>query len=386
MGAVRRMFRGENNFNFVRAWRIGMVISAVLILLSLVGLFTRGIQKGIDFEGGTAWEVPSSKLSVSHARDVMRSFGQADAKIQTVGKSALQVQSLTSGTDQTGKIRDALATAAKVSPNDVAITEVGPSWGSEISKKAIRALILFFVAIAIYISWTLREWRMAVGAVVAVLHDIVLSVGVYSLFHIEVTPATVIAFLTILGFSLYDTVVVYDKVRENTPKVSVAGQMTYTEMASLSMNQVLMRSINTSLTALVPVLSILVVGAWIMGATTLEEFGLALFVGLVAGTYSSIFIATPLVAWLKEREPRYRSVREKLGRKAGEYATQERFEPALVGPSTAERPGRERVGAGASSPASSAGAGSSPSGSRGRPLPPGYTATHPPRPRKKGRR
>jgi preprotein translocase subunit SecF len=388
MRAIRRMFRGENNFNFVRAWRVGFVISGVLIVASLLALFTRGLEKGIDFEGGTAWEVPSSSLSISHARDVMRGFGQAEAKIQTVGKSALQVQSRSSSPEQTSQIRDALASAAHVSPNDVAITEVGPSWGTEISKKAVRALIFFFVAIAIYISWTLREWRMAVGAVLAVLHDIILSVGVYAVFHIEVTPATVIAFLTILGFSLYDTVVVYDKVRENTPKVSLSGRMTYTEMASLSMNQVIMRSINTSLTALVPVLSILVVGAWLMGATTLEEFGLALFVGLVAGTYSSIFIATPLVAWLKEREPQYRAVREKLGRRAGEYNVQLRHEAAPVAAPSAGRPGREPVGAGASSGAvsSSTPAGSSSAGRGSRPLPPGYTASHPPRPRKKGRR
>ena len=267
---------------------------------------------------------------------------------------------------------------------------MGPTWGSEISHKAIRALIFFLVAVGLYITWTLREWRMAFGALAAVLHDIVISLGVYALLQIEVTPATVIAFLTILGFSLYDTVVVFDKVRENTPKVSVAGRMTYTEMANMSMNQVLMRSINTSLTALLPVLSILVVGAWIMGAATLEEFGLALLVGLLAGAYSSIFIATPIVAWLKEREPQYRLVRERLGRRSASEGGPPRPVPG--------RPAEELVDVGSAPAAAAAatrgrrnGARRPPAGAAskpasGRPLPSAYSSSHPPRPRKKGRR
>jgi len=385
MSVIRRLLRNENNYNFIKAWRVGLIASAVLVVLSLLALFTRGLNWGIDFEGGTSWELPSNGLTVGEARDVMRPFGQAAATIQTLGGDTIRVRSELTSEEDAGKIRDALAAAAKVEPGDVAVTTVGPTWGAEISRKAIRALVFFFVAVGIYITWTLREWRMAVGALTAVLHDIIISFGVYALLQIEVTPATVIAFLTILGFSLYDTVVVFDKVRENTPKVSVAGRMTYTEMANMSMNQVLMRSINTSITALLPVLSILVVGAWIMGAATLEEFGLALLVGLLAGAYSSIFIATPVVAWLKEREPQYRLVNERLGRRSTSDG---------AGPPP-KRPVEDLVDVG--SVAAGTGAAEAPNGApapsrtaakpgAGRSLPSSYSSSHPPRPRKKGRR
>ena len=385
MSVIRKLLRNENDYNFIKAWRVGLIASAVLVVLSLLALFTRGLNWGIDFEGGTSWELPSNGLTVGEARDVMRPFGQAAATIQTLGGDTIRVRSELTSEEDAGKIRDALAAAAKVEPGDVAVTTVGPTWGAEISRKAIRALVFFFVAVGIYITWTLREWRMAVGALTAVLHDIIISFGVYALLQIEVTPATVIAFLTILGFSLYDTVVVFDKVRENTPKVSVAGRMTYTEMANLSMNQVLMRSINTSITALLPVLSILVVGAWIMGAATLEEFGIALLVGLLAGAYSSIFIATPAVAWLKEREPQYRLVRERLGRRSASDSAS----------ATAGRPVEDLVDAGAVAAGTSAtsapnGAPASPRTAAkpgaGRSLPSSYSSSHPPRPRKKGRR
>lgn len=385
MSAIRKLLRNENDYNFIKAWQIGLIASAALVVISLLAMFTRGLNWGIDFEGGTSWELPSNGLSVSEARDVMRPFGQAAATIQTIGGDTIRVRSEVTTEEDATKIRDALASAAKVEPGDVAVTTVGPTWGAEISRKAIRALVFFFVAVGLYITWTLREWRMAVGALTAVLHDIIISFGVYALLQIEVTPATVIAFLTILGFSLYDTVVVFDKVRENTPKVSVAGRMTYTEMTNLSMNQVLMRSINTSITALFPVLSILVVGAWIMGAATLEEFGLALLVGLLAGAYSSIFIATPVVAWLKEREPQYRQVRERLGRRSASDVS---------GRPASGRSAEDLVGSVAASGAGAAGEPNGASASAraaakpgvGRALPSSYSSSHPPRPRKKGRR
>ena len=193
-----------------------------------------------------------------------------------------------------------------------------PSWGSQISAKAIRALVLFFIAVALYITAVLREWRMAVASLVAVVHDIIISVGFYAIARFEVTPATIVAFLTVLGFSLYDTIVVFDKVKENMPKVSLGQRMTYTEMTSMSMNQVLLRSLNTSFVTILPVISILVVGALILGATTLEAFGIALLVGLVAGAYSSIFVATPVLVWLEERRPNYREISERVQRRASE--------------------------------------------------------------------
>lgn len=368
MSALRRLLRGENNYNFVRLWKIGLRASAALVVISLLTLVFRGIERGIDFEGGTSWEVPTKELSVAQARDVLRPLGLATAKIQSIGSNTLRVQAETKTEEETAEVRIKLAEAASVAPTDVAVTQVGPSWGGEISRKAIRALVFFFIAIAIYITLALREWRMAVGALLAVVHDILISVGFYSLFRFEVTPATVIAFLTILGFSLYDTVVVFSKLRENSAKFGLAGRMTYTDLASLSTNQVLMRSINTTLTALMPVICILVVGAFILGATTLEEFGIALLVGLISGAYSSIFIATPIVAWLKEREPTNRTLRERLAKEEKAQAG------APMADANDEATPRERVAAAAGLPAARSA------------LPPGYSAAHPPRPRKKGRR
>ena len=195
------------------------------------------------------------------------------------------------------KVRNDLAAKAGVQPEDVSVNSVSASWGSEITKKAVRALIFFFIAIALYISIRF-EWRMAVGAILAVIHDVFISVGIYSIFGFEVTPETVVAFLTILGFSLYDTIVVFDKVHENTKRYA-GGRTTYDEIVNLSMNQTLMRSLNTSLAAVLPVLSLLVVGSWILGAVALQDFAVALLVGLITGSYSSIFIATPILAVLK---------------------------------------------------------------------------------------
>jgi preprotein translocase subunit SecF len=168
-------------------------------------------------------------------------------------------------------------------------------------------LIVFFIAVVAYISIRF-EPKMAVAAFIAMIHDLLVTVGVYSLFGLQITPDTVIAILTILGYSLYDTVVVFDRVRDNTNGVLKGGDLTYSEMVNLSMNQTLARSINTSLVAILPVLSVLLIGADILGATTLQSYGLALFVGLMSGAYSSIFIASPLLAWMKEREPRYRDL------------------------------------------------------------------------------
>ena len=200
-----------------------------------------------------------------------------------------------------------MAKVADVSPNQVSTASVGPTWGSQITDRAIEALIIFFIAVVAYISIRF-EPKMALAAFVAMVHDLLVTVGVYSLFGLQITPDTVIAILTILGYSLYDTVVVFDRVRDNTGGVLKSGDITYGEMVNLSMNQTLARSINTSLVAILPVFSVLVVGAYILGATTLQSYGLALFVGLLSGAYSSIFIASPLLAWMKEREPRFKEL------------------------------------------------------------------------------
>jgi preprotein translocase subunit SecF len=314
MSFWRDLYAGETHIDFNRAWKRGLALSAVLIFVSVGALFVRGLNLGIDFEGGTVWQVPiADDVSVADARDALTPLGQGNAKIQLVGGETLSVQAGVDAEDQISEITETLADLAGVSPNDVSIESVGPSWGDEITKAARKALVVFFVLIALYITIQL-EWKMAVGALTAVVHDMVVTVGVYALFQFEVTPATVIAFLTILGYSLYDTIVVYDKVRENTARVSTSGRMTYTALVNLSMNQVLTRSLNTTFTTVVPVMSMLVIGSVLFGAVTLRDFALALLVGLLAGAYSSIFIAAPVLVALKEREPRYRTLRERLER------------------------------------------------------------------------
>ena len=313
-----RLYHGETAFDFIGRRRRWFLVSLFVVIAGVAGLFARGgLNLGIDFEGGTAWEVKAPGVSVGDARDALGEVGLSDAKIQILGGDKLSVQGETGGdAAKREAVTKKLAELGDTSTANVDVNEVGPSWGDEISKKAQRALIFFFIAISLYI--TLRfEWKMAVAAIAAVVHDIFVTIGVYALSGFQVTPATVIAFLTILGYSLYDTVVVFDKVEENTRGLASAGRMTYADTVNLSMNQVLMRSLNTSLVAILPILSVLVVGSWILGATTLEDFGLALLIGLLTGAYSSIFIASPILAMLKEREPRYASIRQRLEQRGG---------------------------------------------------------------------
>lgn len=311
MNWMSRLNRGQTSIDFLRWWKRGLAISAVLVVVSVVSLATRGLNLGIDFEGGVSWEVQAPGVSVEEARSGLESVGEAQAKIQIVGSDILRVQGPESTPEHTAEVRQKLAEIAGAQTSDVSVSTVGASWGSDVTNSAVRALVFFAIAILIYLSLRL-EWRMAVAAIVAVVHDVLISVGVYSVFQFEVSPGTVIAFLTILGYSIYDTIVVDDKIKENERLVGQSGRMTYGQMTSLSMNQVLLRSINTTVSSLLPVLSLLIVGAYIMGAVTLQEFSVALTVGLVAGAYSSVFVAAPVLVALKERESKYKVIRERL--------------------------------------------------------------------------
>ncbi len=312
----QRLYHGETTFDFVGRRRRWFLLSAAVILIGLASLFTRGLNFGIDFEGGTAWEVRARGASVADARDALRPVGLGDAKIQILGSDTVRVTADTANREQRERVTTALARLAKVPEGQVSVNQVGPSWGSSVTAKARNALLIFFVVISLYITWRF-EWKMALAALSAVVHDILVTVGVYSLSGFEVTPATVIAFLTILGYSLYDTIVVFDKVEENTRGLAASGRITYADTVNLSMNQVLMRSLNTSVVAILPILSVLVIGAFVLGATTLKDFGLALLVGLLTGAYSSIYIASPILAMLKEREPRYASIRQRAQARGG---------------------------------------------------------------------
>ena len=381
MRGLRRLYRGENDYDFRKLWRIGVPLSIIFVILSIVSLATRELNLGIDFEGGGVWEVPAQDFSVGDARDAMASVDESEAKIQTLtnssGDTIVRVQAGAESVGRSGEITETLADAAGVEASEISVSTVGPSWGDNITDKAVRALVVFFVILGIYIALTL-ELRMAVGALVAVAHDIIISVGVYSIFQLEVTPATVVAFLTILGFSLYDTIVVFDKVKENQARVGLANRTTYTGLMNLSLNQTLMRSVNTTFVTIVPVLSILLIGAVLLGAVTLEEFGFALLVGLISGAYSSVVVAASLVAWLKEREPRNRAVRERLEKAYGgpvpvtgiRHASPSSLRPAAVGVAS----GAVRSSSGATDGAGEART-SGPS-----------STTIPPRPRKKKKR
>jgi preprotein translocase subunit SecF len=315
-GLFHRLYHGETNFNFIGRKRQWFLLSGLVMLAGIISLVTQGLNYGIEFKGGTSWEVKAPHASVSKTRDVLRPLGMADAKIQTVGGGIVRVQGPHLGVDRQQKVAEALAKLGHTSTETVSINDVGPSWGKAVTNKARTALIGFFIAISIYISARF-EWKMAASAITAVIHDIIITVGVYSISRFEVTPATVVAFLTILGYSLYDTIVVFDRVEENTRGLAASGRMTYSDTVNLSMNQVLMRSLNTSLVAILPILSVLVIGAYGLGATTLKDFGLALLVGLLTGAYSSIFIASPVLAMLKERESRYAGIRQRLLSKGG---------------------------------------------------------------------
>ena len=340
MKTLRMLFRNEHHFDFPAMWRKALVGSAVLVLVSVGALVFRGLNLGIEFEGGTAWEVTAPGVSVADTRDALGGTGAESGKIQTLGSDAIRVRADLDTQEEVAAVTATLAELASVDVTDVSVTTVGPSWGDQITSKARNALFWFFVIVAGYIAVRL-EWKMAVGALVAVAHDILISVGVYAIFQFEVTPATVIAFLTIMGYSLYDTIVVYDKVRDVGGRLTVTGRYTYSEMMNQSLNQVLMRSINTSITSVLPVLSMLLIGSVFLGALTLQEFAIALLIGILVGTYSSIFVAASVVAYMKEREAENRAVADKIRAREGETGTRRVSEDdvALAGiPTTRERP------------------------------------------------
>jgi preprotein translocase subunit SecF len=315
-----RLYHGETNFDFVGRRKLWFTLSLVAVLIGVGSLLTRGLNLGIDFEGGVVWEVPAGDASVADARHAVDQFGLAGATIQELESDEgveLRIEAEPVPADTSDQVTDALAKVTGSAPDAVSLTSVGPSWGREISDKALRALIVFLVLVTIYIALRF-ELKMAIPTLVALVHDVLITVGVYSVTQLEVTPATVIAVLTILGYSIYDGIVVFDKVDENTRLVSSTGGLSYGGMVNVSLNQALMRSLNTTITALLPVASLLVVGSWIMGAVVLQEFAIALLIGLFSGAYSSLFIASPLLAWLKDREPRYRDIKRRIEARGGE--------------------------------------------------------------------
>ena len=322
-GRWSRLYRGETDFDFLGRRRLWGAISGVLLGVSLLSLIFNGLDYGIEFRGGVQIQasVPASgplgdasQTEITQAlREALAPLGATDPQVQVTEEEPRSV------IVQTEEVADPLAqdrvvaAVAETTGAELEATDsqrIGSRWGAEITAKAVRALVVFLVVVSAFISWRF-EWKMALGAMVAMVHDLVITAGIYSLVGFEVTPSTIIAILTILGYSLYDNVVVFDKVEENTALYATSGRMTYEASANLAMNQVFMRSLNTALSTLLPVAALLFVGAGLLGASTLKDLALALFVGLLTGAYSSIFVATPILSILKEREPRYRTVRDK---------------------------------------------------------------------------
>jgi len=343
-----RLYRGEVSFDFVGRQKLWYSISGLILIIAVVAFGVRGLHYSVEFKGGNVFQfsVPgATQHQISTV--VANAGGGGDALVQQLGAAShghWQVQTTPLNFAQASKVQDAIASSLHVAGgrNNVSTQLVGASWGSQISHKALEGLIVFLVLIVIYLSIAF-EWKMAVAAFVALLHDIVITVGVYALAGFQVSPATVIGLLTILGYSLYDTVVVFDKVRENTAGLLATDRSSYSQAANLALNQTLVRSINTSLTALLPVTAILVVAVVYLGTGELQDLALVLFVGMLSGTYSSICIATPVLADLKEREAQYkqlavRAARRAAGGRAAQRAAKAQTSAARRGGSTAAEP------------------------------------------------
>ena len=315
-----RLYRGDVSYDIVGSRKRWYTVSGIILLLALVGLFGRGLNFGIEFQGGAEFQVPSANCSVESVRTAAQNAGASAPIVTSLGDSRIRVQTEELTPEQSKAVVDSLATTCQTTAGEIKIQLVGSTWGAEITKKALTGLAVFLLAVTLFLT-IYFEWRMAVAAIIALIHDVVITIGIYALVGFEVTPATVIGILTILGFSLYDTVVVFDKVKENTRGILGQSRMTYSDAANLAVNQTIVRSLNTSIVALLPVAAILFVGAGLLGAGTLKDLALALFIGTAAGTYSSIFVATPFLCQMKEREPAMKAL---AAREAARKAGQER--------------------------------------------------------------
>jgi preprotein translocase subunit SecF len=316
------LYTGKKSVDFVgRKW-LWYSISGIIILLAVLGLYFKGLNFGIEFEGGVEYNVsvPAGEATQANVDKISKAVADtgidaASSPIVNTSGQTIRVQIEEVDNDQADQVQAAIAEAVNVDPlTKISAQEVGASWGSQVAQRALTGLIVFLVLVVLFIWAYFREWKMSVAAIVALAHDVIITIGVYALSGFEVTPATVTGLLTILGFSLYATVVVFDKVRENTKNLR-AVRMTYPEAANLAVNQTLVRSINTSIVALIPVGAILYVGAVQLGAGSLKDLALALFVGMAAGTYSSIFIATPLLAHMKQGETANKQLEKRLAAK-----------------------------------------------------------------------
>ena len=314
-GLGGRLYRGEKSFNIIGNRRRWYALSAIFIILASAALGVKGLHLGIEFKGGSVFTITKDGATIEDGRNAIAKAGvTSETVVQKIGSNKIRIQ--TGTLPSFDSVKASLASSFGVSEESIDTQLIGPSWGKEITRKALYGLIGFILVVMLYLAMAF-EPKMAIAAIVAVVHDVFITVGIYALVGFDVTPATIIGFLTILGYSLYDTVVVFDKVRENTRTITSTAKYTYSQAANLAVNQTLIRSFNTSRIALLPVASILFVGAGLLGAGTLKDLSLALFIGLATGTYSSIFVATPLLAQLREKEPAMQALAKRVAVRQG---------------------------------------------------------------------
>ncbi|MFV2117292.1 protein translocase subunit SecF [Streptomyces sp. Act-28] len=306
-----RLYRGEVGYDFVAKRMLWYGVSILITITAIVGLGVRGLNMGIEFKGGAVYTTPRTTVSASEAEKIAEDAAGHDAIVQELGTGGLRIQVSGLDTEAANSLKDDIAAGIDLPVKDITAELVGPSWGEQIANKAWTGLGVFMILVVVYLAIAF-EWRMAVAALIALIHDLTITVGVYALVGFEVTPGTVIGLLTILGYSLYDTVVVFDGLKESTKGITKQTRYTYSEIANRSLNGTLVRSINTTVVALLPVAGLLFIGGGFLGAGMLNDISLSLFVGLAAGAYSSIFIATPLVADLKERDPQMKALRRRV--------------------------------------------------------------------------
>lgn len=334
LGLAHRLYTGQVSIEFVKHQRIWYIVSGVLVGIAILALLFRGLALGIEFRGGTDFQAPMTvtATTVDDVRNSVNAFEVDDlqAQVFSLGDTAVRIQTRSLTPEETTTVRAAIADLAEVEPQQVTYNAIGASWGQQVSQQAGIALVIFVLLVMVLIWAWFRDLKMSVAAVVALAHDVIITLGVYALVGFTVTPATLIGVLTILGYSLYDTVVVFDKIKENVAGLSDT-KFTYSERANLAINQVVVRSINTTIIGVLPVAALLV-GGLTLASGPLQDLGLALFVGMLAGAYSSLFIAAPLLAWLKEREPEQVKHRETIARREerAELKEQRRAEKAAM--------------------------------------------------------
>jgi preprotein translocase subunit SecF len=320
-----KLHRGEVSYDFIGHRKFWFSLSAILVIISLAGLFVRGLALGIEFKGGVEYDakVKVTDHTVQDFSDAVKATnakGLGDPVVTTINNDKVRVQTKPLAQADIGTVRAAIAKEAGIPADQVTSQQIGASWGKQIADKAILALVVFLIAVFAVIWGYFREAKASMAAIIALIHDVTITVGVYALIGFDVTPATVIGVLTILGYSLYDTVVVFDKVRENTRGITGSNRYTYSDATNLAVNQTVVRSINTTVTALLPVGAILVVGTAVLGTGPLKDLSLALFVGIAVGAYSSIFIAPSLLAVFKEREPGMQALNKRVTAKKAQVA------------------------------------------------------------------